>query len=198
MKKICIIAFTFIYLSSINAQPNLAFGINVAGSIAKKPSDAISTEKKPSILSYGLFLYPKYLFNVKKNSSFSLGIPFTISGAVLQGDANGNDLSLEIDVPITFDYNVGLGSSKDDDDGKTSGTFIGAGLSYTTYNTKYNYLVTNTVTRAKSILNIGPIIHAGVNFRSGNNRIYFFRGAYKMGLSNMKFNSFSITTGTNI
>jgi hypothetical protein len=200
MKKIYFLALALFVLSCANAQFKVSGGGTFYNNSGKIPKDAQPDSDKPSYLSYGVFIYPKYLFNVKENSSFSIGAPLSIAagGEISTNSRTGSSSSFiaEFDVPVTFDYNIGYGSTKDvGEDNSTFGGFIGAGFGFTSSSNRYSYITTSGLYKDKKLFSAGPMVHAGMNLYVAN-RGYFLRGAYKMGFTNLKFNSVYLSFGT--
>lgn len=120
--------------------------------------------------SFGFVFSLRYIFNIKDNSYFSIGLPLTTGFSKLD-DSNSVDLKLGImaDIPVIFNYNFNVGSAEKDP-GRFS-FFAGAGLGY-----HYDhYTAANeqgSITQETK--GVGPVINAGLRFTLGKERVHNF------------------------
>jgi hypothetical protein len=197
MKKISLLFVILSLALCSNAQMKISAGLTYYVATGKVPKDASSGTEKPSFAGQGTFIYPRYVFNQKEKSSLSVGIPLTLA---LSGGFNsvaGSNLTFALDLPVTVDYNIGLGGTDADKekDPKTFGAFIGAGFGYTTSNAQYSYQDSLYIIKYAKAKTFGPMIHAGVKAFVAN-RNYMLRVAYKMGFEKLKFNTVFVSLGT--
>lgn len=197
MKHTFLITLVLILTIYSNAQFAVGGGITYFVSNGTAPSGAALNSDKPGYAAQGVFVYPRYNFNVKDNSSLSIGSPISATLGGLVNSRGGNStITATFDIPLVLDYNIGLGAKEaQSEDAKTFGGFIGAGFSFTSTSARYFYSKTDGSNAEIPYRSFGPLVHAGIRTNIAN-RNYFLRGAYKIGLDKLKLNTFFITVGT--
>ena len=122
------------------------------------------------VCSFGFVFSPRYIFSIKYNSYFSVGIPLTTGFSRLD-DSNSVDLRIGImaDIPVILNYNLELGTSEKGT--SRFGFFAGGGFGY-----HYNNFTTGKEngTITQQINGIGPVVNAGSRFSLGKDRIHNF------------------------
>jgi hypothetical protein len=140
--------------------------------------------------SFGLVFSPRYVFDMKNNSYFSIGVPLTTGFSRLD-DSKSVDLKLGMmaDIPVIFNYNFNVRSAENDQ-GRFS-FFAGGGFGY--HYDHYTAANENgTITQA--INGVGPVINAGSRFSLGKEKIHNFeiRLSYMKLLASSKSDLFGI------
>lgn len=198
MKAKLIFSMIFISLLSVSAysQFNMSTGGGILFGKGKLPEGAEYDSERPSILGYGIFLYPRYNVVETEGSAVSIGIPATLGLSGSVNSRSGGAISITADLPMTFDYNFGARSSQDNE--SAFGGFIGAGFGYMYSNQSYEYYngMTGGYEQVKGS-SYGPLAHAGVKLLVGD-RCYFLRGSYKIGLEKEKYKTVGVSFGVSL
>jgi hypothetical protein len=186
-----------IFMMLLTLGATAQFHFEVGGSLlygtGKLPKNADVYAEKPTILGYGIFLYPRYNVSETESGAISVGIPATLGLSGSVNSQTGGSLNLTADLPVTVDYNVGAGSTASNESG--FGGFVGVGFGYTYTNQSYEYITYGgsgyDQFKASSY---GPLVHAGIKAVIGQ-KTYFLRAFYKMGLETEKFKTFGGAIG---
>ena len=200
MKKILLLTLivltTLMVTTTSYAQFSFGAGLTYFVSTGKIPSGALQNNDVPSYVAQGAFVYPRYRFNVKKNSSLSAGLPISVAFSGFSSRELGNNLNATLDLPVVLDYNIGLGATEQfSEDNKIFGGFVGGGFGFTSTSGGYGYTTTAGEDKIAKFRSFGPMVHAGIRAFVAN-RTYFIRGAYKIGLDKLKMNTVFVTVGT--
>ena len=128
--------------------------------------------------SVGFTYSPRYIFNEKKDSYLSLGMPMTLAFSRLD-DSNSVDLVLGImtDIPLIFNYNFqprlvakGVGYFKYfEKPVRKFGYFAGGGFGY---HSNHYTAANNDGTITQQITGFGPVVNAGVRFSFMRRKIH--------------------------
>lgn len=132
----------------------------------------------------GFIVFPRYTFKEHNNTSFSIGIPFSIG--LGESEFSSSNKPLAFDIPLVIDYNFGKGATQDNDSKK--GGFVGAGFNYTLAKiTATSYTTPPWDESDFNYLNsYGMLLHGGIRFR-----FFQIRLSYSKSFSEGKFNFFS-------
>jgi hypothetical protein len=194
LKVLSCMIVVFMLTVTAKAQFRISTGISVLYGRGQVPKNADPGTSKPTIIGYGLFLYPRYNIVESDAGAVSLGLPLTlgISGSV--NSRSGGSISLTADVPLMLDYNVGAGATEDSEAG--FGGFVGAGFGYTYTNQVYDYYVNGSIYGSDNIKgkSYGPLVHGGIKANIGE-KIYFLRAFYKMGVEKEKYRLYGAAVG---
>ncbi len=138
--------------------------------------------------SVGFTYSVRYIFNEKKDSYLSVGIPLTLAYSRLD-DSNSVDLKLGIltDVPLIFNYNFqpkllvkGADRHKYFEKGESRfGYFAGGGFGY---HSNHYTAANNDGPITQQINGFGPVVNAGVRFSVVRRRVH----TWEMRFSYMK------------
>jgi len=113
--------------------------------------------------SFGFTISPRYIFDRKRNSYLSLGLPLTTGFSRLD-DSLSVDLKLGtlFDIPLILNYNYNWGTVEDG--GSRLGYFFGGGVAY-----HYNHYTAakDNATSTQQVNGFGPVVNAGLVL-SGN------------------------------
>jgi len=196
MKVRVIVSMIVICMMTANANAQLRFSVGAGllyGS-GKLPQGAEEGSEKPTISGYGVFLHPRFNVTETESGAVSIGIPATIGLGGSYNSREGSTLSILADLPITAEYNFGAGSSEDNESG--FGGFIGAGFGYTYSNQSYDYSIPGATVAYAQLKgsSYGPLAHAGIRAVI-NEKTYFLRLSYKIGLESEKFNTIGASVG---
>ena len=185
MKTKCLsISLFFLCLVGVTkAQFSKAVGGALLLGVSKKYTSSFDGSN-PEITVYGVSGFFRY--QVARN--ITVGVPVTLG---LQGSANsreGGSYSIGLDLPVTVDYNFGLGSNieEETDEAEGFGGFVGGGAGYT-----YSNSATNSIFGAdySSGSSYGPLVNAGIR-AALRGKIYTLRLSYKIGLEKAQFKTF--------
>ena len=147
----------------------------------------------------GVTYSPRINFLEMENSSLSIGIPLS---AGISGDyytdtygSSENTLSLMLDVPLILNYNIGCGSSKENE--SRFGFFAGGGFGYRT--SSYNENVDDgngyTYQDAVKVSTFGPVGNAGVRIAVGRHRKNIeIKLSFMIGLDKSSVNTYGVHT----
>ncbi len=197
-RNLLLFASCFSLLSiTVNAQFNHSVGAGIVYGTGKLPAGAIDYGEVPTILGYGIFYHPRFNITESERSAIGIGIPLTFGLSGSTNSREGGNLSIIADLPLVVDYNFGAGSSVDNEDG--FGAFIGAGFGYTYSNQTYTYDYGFGVTDYEQYkgTSYGPLAHGGIKAYI-NERVYFLRAFYKIGMEKQKFKTFGISVGVSL
>ncbi len=188
MKKIFTLTFVLFLFINIKAQIKTSIGASIFYGVSNKYVDGNGS--KGTIELYGPTFWVKKFLN--EESKITVGIPLSVmlSGSV--GSQTGSSLSYGVDLPLTVEYNFGLGSSaiEEESDQKIGG-FIGGGFGYTYSSNANNWSIPDVIVVNETVkgASYGPLAHLGVRFIV-KDRPITLRAQYKMGLEKAKFNTF--------
>lgn len=193
--KIIIGMICMVMLSlNVKAQFRISTGVSALYGTGQVPKSADSGTEKPTILGYGIFFYPRYNISESDAGAISIGIPLTLGISGNINTQSGGSISLTADLPMTIDYNVGAGATEDSEAG--FGGFVGVGFGYTYTNQAYSYYVNGTMNGADQIRgkSYGPLAHGGIKANI-NQKVYFLRAFYKIGMEKEKYKIYGASIG---
>jgi hypothetical protein len=168
-----------------NAQFSKSFGV---GLIAGKSTKYVASDgSNPQIAIYTGSAFLRYHLG----SGLTVGAPVAVG---FQGSVNsqsGGSFTIGLDLPLTLDYNFGLGSTPDDEEEQGFGGFIGGGFSYTYSSYSSQFYIPDVVNSTEQVKgsSYGPLANAGLR-ASIAGKPYTLRLFYKMGLEKAKFKIF--------
>lgn len=195
--RLIVLAVAVLLSTTMKAQFHHAIGASYLSAKGKVPSNATPGTERPKFVGYGLHYYTRYDVKSTENSTISVGLPISTGVGGHIDPEDGGSIGVLADVAVTADYNVGAGSSEDNEAG--FGGFIGVGFGYTYSNyidTEYEPGLGAYYDKIKGN-SYGPLLHGGVRAKIGN-LLFFFRGFYKVGLESAKFKSFGISAGISL
>jgi len=194
MKIISCMILLFMLTLGAKAQFRISTGISVLYGTGQVPKNADPGTEKPTIVGYGLFLYPKYNIVEGDAGAVSLGFPLTLGMSGSVNSRSGGSISLTADLPLMLDYNVGAGSTRDSEAGV--GAFAGAGFGYTYTNQVYDYYVNGSIYGSDNIKgkSYGPMVHGGIKLNI-NQKVYFVRAFYRVGIEREKYRLYGAAVG---
>jgi hypothetical protein len=199
MKKIALFGLLLtVFTTMASAQFRHSVGGGLIFGTGKVPAGANSSSyDKPSYAGYGVFYYPRVNFTEMGGGSISAGIPLTLGASGSVNSRTGGNLSVVADLPLTVDYNFGAGSS--DEDESNFGGFVGVGFGYTYSNFNETYAIGTAAsdTYTSKGRSYGPLVNGGFK-ASFNDRTYFLRVSYKLGLEKEKFNTIGLAVGIDL
>ena len=194
MKKNLFYSISFLFLGvSGHAQFYGEWGVSIFYGLSHLPNGTATEMKKPSLLGYGLFAYPRINIFQFENQSLSLGAPSTI-GINASSNGGGSEVGLAVDLPLMVSVNFGAGSSKNNE--FSFGGFIGGGFGYTYTNQKYTYSGLGwSASEYFKGRSYGPVLEAGLRMKISK-QLWFIRFSGKLGLEAEKFRTFGFALGT--
>jgi hypothetical protein len=147
----------------------------------------------------GITYSPRINFLEMENSSLSIGIPLSagISGDYYTDTYGGseNTLSFMLDVPLILNYNIGCGSSKENE--SRFGFFVGGGFGYRTssYNENVDDGYGDTYQDGVKVSTFGPVGNAGVRIAVGRHKKNIeIKLSFMKGLDNSSANTYGVHT----
>ncbi len=136
----------------------------------------VTTEKNGNAAAGEGFTYsPRFNFIEQQDFSLSVGIPLTvgISGSYsanynsYNGNSVDNSLGFMFNAPLILNFNMGAGSSKDNE--SRFGWYIGGGVGYHygVYNQDTTDIYGNGYTQSVHMNAVGPVGNIGIRFAVG-------------------------------
>ena len=157
-----------------------AIGANISVLTAKinTPSEKYTFTMEVNHFSY----FPRFNLSESENSSFSIGFPLGAGIGVLTGGGNAEGIAWGFDLPVVADYNIGCGSTSENE--KNFGEYFGGGFGYM-------YTGWTDGGSTENANTYGPLVRAGIRFSSSNANWRVTVGMfYKTGLEKAKYKTF--------
>jgi hypothetical protein len=127
--------------------------------------------------------FPRLNISESENRSFSVGFPLGAGIGILNnGQGNGSGIAWGVDLPVAADYNLGCGSTPENED--RFGGYFGAGFGYL-------YTGWSDGSGSSKAITYGPLARAGIRFSSSRASWRVTVGIfYKIGLESEKYKTF--------
>lgn len=167
-KKIFVSTFLIILCNLTTAQEKFSHSIGATGFIGTR---------KASLHAIGVTYSPRYnVLEIGNSSTLSIGTNIGIGYNIDYNFVDDNQITFHI--PITIDYNFGLGSGRESLENNNGG-FIGIGYSFEQAGRNINNGIINDVILVKKAMN-GPIANVGYRFKIGS-ELFGIRASYLYG-----------------
>src|SRR6478735_5250691 len=136
-----------------------------------------------SMSQFSFAYFPRYNFVENDNSSVSVGAPVALGAGIASNSYSGDaSFYFAYEVPVVLDYNIGLKSTEDNDNG--FGGYIGAGFSY------YHVGMSESMSADFNGTTYGPLLRGGVRFhipsKNDDPKVMSLGIFYKKGMESTK------------